>query len=300
MKVDRFRINMHTRNGTYNGTVLSIATKQVISAPPTMRIFGAIETLTQWGVRRLPIVDPGTHRLKGILTARDVIDFLGGGEKFNLINVKHDGNFLAAINESVSRIMKHEVRTLPSDADLQAVIKIIVETRIGGIPIVDGENVLTGIVTERDVLKVLCRTQSSLRVKDVMTRSLLVQDPDCPLSMVTKVMTSHEFRRLPIVKNDVLFGIITATDIVRYIGSGKIFEKLVTGDVADVMKVPVRELISGNLFTTDPEQSITEAAGQMLEMGVGALPVIEGSLLVGLVTEFDLVRALSSEHPNGR
>lgn len=291
---------MNTRYESYNGTVLSIATKQVISAPPTMRIFGAIETLTQWGVRRLPIVDPGTHRLKGILTARDVVDFLGGGEKFNLINVKHAGNFLAAINESVSRIMKQEVRTLPLDANLQDVIQIIVDTRIGGIPLVDEEHVLTGIVTERDVLKVLCRTQSNVRVRDVMTRSLLVQDPDCPLSMVTKVMTSHQFRRLPIVKNDVLFGIITATDIVRYIGTGKIFESLVTGNVEDVMRLPVRELISGNLFTTDPEQSITDAAGKMLKMGVGALPVIEGSLLAGLVTEFDLVRALASEYSNGR
>lgn len=290
---------MHTRHATDYGTVISIATRHVISAPPTMRIFGAIETLTEWGVRRLPIVDPGTHRLKGILTARDVVDFLGGGEKFNLINVKHSGNFLAAINESVSRIMKAEVRTLPPTASLQEAISIIVETRTGGIPIVDAEGVLTGIVTERDVLKILCRTPSSLRIRDVMTRSLLVQDPDCPLSMVTKVMTGHQFRRLPIVKNDVLFGIITATDIVRYIGSGKIFEKLVTGNVAEVMGLPVRDLISGNLYTTDPTQSITDAARQMLENGVGALPVIENSRLTGLITEFDLVRALSTEYQNG-
>ena len=291
---------MHTRHDIDQGTVLSIATKQVISAPPTMRIFGAIETLTQWGVRRLPIVDPGTHRLKGILTVRDVVDFLGGGEKFNLIHVKHEGNFLAAINESVSRIMKPEVKTLPPHASLQEAIQIIVKDRIGGIPIVDDEGVLTGIVTERDVLKVLCRAQSSQRVRDVMTSSLLVQQPDCPLSMVTKVMTSHQFRRLPIVKNDVLFGIITATDIVRYIGSGKIFESLITGQVAEVMSLPVRDLINGNLYTIDPNQSITEAARQMLEKGVGALPVIEESRLVGLVTEFDLVRALSTELHNGR
>jgi CBS domain-containing protein len=290
---------MHTRHDTDHGTILSIATRHVISAPPTMRIFGAIETLTQWGVRRLPIVDPGTHRLKGILTARDVIDFLGGGEKFNLIHVKHDGNFLAAINESVSRIMKPEVRTLTPHATIHEAVRLIVESRIGGIPIVD-DGVLTGIVTERDVLKVLCRKQSSLRTRDIMTTSLLVQQPDCPLSMVTKVMTEHQFRRLPIVKSDVLFGIITATDIVRYIGSGKVFEKLVTGHVTEVMTLPVRELISGNLYTTDPNESITDAARKMLEMGVGALPVIENSRLAGLVTEFDLVRALFTEQQNGK
>ncbi|HWQ68010.1 MAG TPA: CBS domain-containing protein [Methanospirillum sp.] len=291
---------MPNRNDPENGSVISIATRNVISAPPTMRIVGAIETLTQWGVRRLPIVDPGSHRLKGIMTARDVVDFFGGGEKFNLINVKHEGNFLAAINESVSRIMKSNVSTLPPTAPINDAIRIIVQSRIGGIPIVDDDSILIGIITERDVLKILCRTTSGVRVRDIMTRSLLVQPPDCPLSMVTKVMTGNQFRRLPIVQNDVLFGIITATDIVKYIGSGKVFEQLITGNVTEAMGVPVRELITGNLYTADPGQLITEAARQMLEKGVGALPVIEDSRLIGLVTEFDLVKAFSEEQERSR
>lgn len=282
-----------------HSTVFSIATTKVISAPQTMRIFGAIETLTQWGVRRLPIVDPGTHRLLGILTARDVIDFLGGGELFNLINVKHEGNFLAAINESVSKIMKTEVRTLRPDAPIQDALRIIFEDRIGGIPIVDEQDVLCGIVTERDILKILCRSHAVARVDEVMTRSLLVQQPDCELSMVTRVMTENQFRRLPIVKNDVLFGIITATDIVRYIGTGRVFEKLVTGNVAEVMSIPVRDLFSGKLFTIEPYATVTDAARAMMAKKVGALPVIDQGRLIGLVTEFDLVRAFSTLE-NGR
>ncbi len=291
---------MNAKKDNDNGTVFSIGTHKVISAPQTMRIYGAIETLTQWRVRRLPIVDPGTHRLKGILTARDVVDFLGGGEKFNLINVKHDGNFLAAINESVSKIMKSEVRTLFPESLISDALGIILSDRIGGIPIVNNDGVLCGIVTERDVLKVLCRIYSSIRVSDIMTKSLLVGRPDAPMSEITKVMTSHKFRRLPIVMNDVLFGIITATDIVRYIGSGKVFEKLITGDVQEVMDVPVRDLISGNLFTTEPSATVTDAARIMITKKVGALPVIENSQMVGLVTEFDLVRALAEEQNDRR
>jgi len=290
---------MNSRHESDNRTVISIATTKVISAPQTMRILGAIETLTQWGFRRLPIVDPGTHRLKGIITARDIIDFLGGGELFNLINVKHGGNFLAAVNESVSKIMKTDVKTLHPDSTLPEALEIILHDRIGGIPIVDDDGVLSGIVTERDVLKILCRSHAVTPVEDVMTRSLLVQHPDCQLSTVTKVMNEHQFRRLPIVKNDVLFGIITATDIVRYIGSGKVFEKLVTGNVAEVMNVPVRDLLSGNLFTTEPDATVADAARAMMAKKVGALPVIDQSRLVGLITEFDLVKAFSDAE-NGR
>ena len=290
---------MNSHHDHDNRTVLSIATSKVISAPPTMRIYGAIETLTQWGFRRLPIVDPGTHRLEGIITARDIIDFLGGGERFNLINVKHNGNFLAAINESVNKIMKTDVRTLHTDATLAEALEIILHDRIGGIPIVDDDNVLCGIVTERDVLKILCRSHAAIQVEDIMVRSLLVQQPDCPLSMVTRVMTEHQFRRLPIVKNDVLFGIITATDIVRYIGTGRVFEKLVTGNVTEVMNIPVRDLISGNLYTTGPDATVTDAAREMMAKKVGALPVIDQSRLAGLVTEFDLVKAFALAN-NGR
>ncbi len=59
------------------------------------------------------------------------------------------------------------------------------------------------------------------------------------------------------------------------------------------MGLPVRTLISGELFTTSPMQSISLAARDMLARNVGALPVIEGSRLIGLVTEFDLVRAFA-------
>ena len=66
-----------------------------------------------------------------------------------------------------------------------------------------------------------------------------------------------------------------------------------TGNVAEVMDLPVRTLMRGELITTTPEVPITAAARVMLERGIGALPVIEDSRLIGLVTEFDLVRAFA-------
>ncbi len=277
------------------GSIMRIATRTVISAPPTMRIYGAVETLAHWGFRRLPIVDPGTHRLKGILTIPDVINFLGGGEKFNLINVKHAGNFLAAINESVHKIMRQDVCTLHPSASIEDAIRIIVKNRIGGIPIVDETGVLMGIVTERDVLRDLATRESGFMIRDIMSTNLVVASPDQLLSEVTRILNSHRFRRLPIISENILFGIITATDIMNYLGSGKVFEKLVTGHVDEVVCVPIREIMSKNLYLTHPHISVTEACQEMLEKNVGAFPVIEDNNLVGLVTEFDMVKLLSKE-----
>lgn len=223
------------------------------------------------------------------------MNLMGGGDKSRLVQVKHGGNLIAALNGSVRTIMTQKPETLTSDAHLLDALEIIVGKKIGGIPIVDEGGVLCGIITERDVMRVLATERSTLAVEDVMSSALRVTAPDSPISTVTHDMTTYRFRRLPVVSDDVLFGIITATDIMRYLGSREIFQQLTTGNISEVTGLPVRNLMAGNLFTTTPEKSVNDAAREMLEKNIGALPVIEGGRLIGLVTEFDLVRAFAEE-----
>lgn len=272
---------------------MAIASHDVVSVAPTTTIIGAVKTMTECGFRRLPITDPGTRKLRGIVTAGDIIDLMGGGNKYNLVQVKHNGNLLAAINESVREIMTTDVMTVPDSARIHDAVDIIVHHKIGGLPIINSGGILSGMVTEKDVMKVLSTEKSLLTVKDIMSTALKVTNPESPIGMATREMIRHRFRRLPVVKDDVLFGIVTNSDIVRYLGSGKVFNKLVTGDIGEVMGLPVRTLISGALHTTTPDQNINDTARNMLEKNIGALPVIEDTRLVGLVTEFDLVKAFA-------
>jgi CBS domain-containing protein len=292
-KLDRGPVEFKSHIVAREGEIMAIATRDVVSVPPTIPIIAAVETMTDCGFRRLPVVDAGSRKLRGIITSGDIINFMGGGDKFNLVQIKHGGNLLSAINEGVRSIMTQQMTTLPDSATIDDAIEIIINRKVGGMPIVDNDGVLVGIVTERDVMKVLATERSGLCVNDIMTTALRVTDPDCPIRTVTRDMTNHRFRRLPVVSNDIVYGIITTTDIMKYLGTKKVFSKLETGDVAEVMDLAVRNLVSGKLFTTSPERSINEAARDMLDRNVGALPVIENARLVGLVTEFDLVKALS-------
>ena len=292
-KLDRGPIEFKSRVVEQEGEIMAIATLDVVSVPQTMSIIGAVETMTRCGFRRLPVVDAGSKKIRGIVTSGDVINFLGGGDKFNLVQVKHDGNLLSAVNESIRSIMTSQVTSLPDSASLQDAIDIIKGKMIGGIPILDGEGALTGIVTERDVMTVLANERVTCTVEEIMSRSLRVTDPDCPIGKVTKEMTRYRFRRLPVVSDDVLYGIITTTDIMKYLGSKRVFDQLETGDIAEVMALPVRTLVSGNLYTIAPDKSVNQAAAEMVRRNAGALPVIEDARLIGLVTEFDLVKALS-------
>ncbi|MDD1675479.1 MAG: CBS domain-containing protein, partial [Methanomicrobiales archaeon] len=294
-KLDRGPVDFETRIAHQEGEIMAIASRDVISVAPTTTIMGAVKTMTECGFRRLPITDPGTRKLRGIVTAGDIIDMMGGGSKYNLVQVKHNGNFLPAINESVREIMTEDVVTLPRTSRINDAVKIIVQKKIGGIPITYEGGVVNGIVTEKDVMKVLSLERRSVSVEEVMTTGLTVTTPDSPIGMATREMIQHRFRRLPVVSDDVLFGIITNSDIVRYLGSGQVFQKIVTGNIADVMSIPVRTLISGTMHTTTPGANINDAARKMLDKGVGALPVIEDTRLVGLVTEYDMVTAFSKE-----
>jgi len=293
-KLDRGPVEFKSRIAEQEGEVMAIATADVISIPPSKSIIGAVEQMTKCGFRRLPVTDPGTKKLRGIITSGDIINFMGGGDKYRLVQVRHGGNLIAAVNESIRTIMTQQPETLPHDARISDAVGVILKKKIGGLPIVDKEGVLAGIVTERDVLHVLAAERSPLNVEDVMSSALRVTAPDCPIATVTRDMTKHRFRRLPVVSDDVLFGIVTATDIMRYLGSRDVFARLETGNVAEVTGLPVRTLIAGELRTTIPEKKINEAAQEMLKRNIGALPVIEDSRLIGLVTEFDLVRAFAA------
>ncbi|MDI6718930.1 MAG: CBS domain-containing protein [Methanomicrobiales archaeon] len=292
-KLDRGPVDFETRISRQEGEIMAVATRDVISVTPTIPILEAVKTMTECGFRRLPVTDAGTRRLRGIVTAGDIIDLMGGGSKFNLVKRKHAGNLLAAINDSIREIMTQQVITIQNDARIADAVSIIIEKKIGGIPITDDEGILEGIVTERDVMRILCSESSMVPVEAAMSRSLRVTTPESTIGMATREMLVHKFRRLPVVADGVLFGIVTSSDIIRYLGNGQIFQKLVTGDVAEVMGLPVRTLVCGDLHTIEPDRTISEAASVMLSRGVGALPVIEDARLVGIITEHDLVKAFS-------
>lgn len=292
-KLNRGPVDFKTKIVEYEGEIMAIATKDVITAQQTTSIIQAVGTMTREGFRRLPVVDAGTHRLRGIVTVSDIINFMGGGDKFNLVQIKHKGNFLAAINGGLREIMTPRLVTMSMAGNIGDAVDIIINRCVGGIPIIDSEENLRGIVTERDVMRVLTTENSDRLVEDIMESSVRVTSPDASIGNVCEEMVKHRFRRLPVVIDGVLCGIITATDVMNYLGRGKAFEQLTTGDSAEVMGAPIRSLLSGELYTTTPEQNIHDIAVEMIQRGIGAFPVIENSHLVGLITEHDLVKAFA-------
>lgn len=290
--MDRGPVDFKSRVSHNQGDIMAIASKNIVTLPPTTNIMGTVKTMLKYGFRRVPIADAGTNRLVGIITSLDIVDFLGGGLRHNIVKNRYKGNLAAAINEDVREIMKKDVVSLGVNDNISSAIKTMIEKNIGGIPIVDDDNVVVGIVSERDFVRTVADITTSKSVNKYMSNKVVTASPDISVGEATRTMIEKGFRRIPIVKEDVLLGIVTASDVMRYLGSGEIFQKLMTGDVSDAFQVPLKSLILRDIVWTNSGIDIGEAAALMLKNKVGALPIIDDGELCGIITERDIIKAL--------
>lgn len=290
--MDRGPVDFKSRVSHNQGDIMAIASKNIVTLPPTTNIMGTVKTMLKYGFRRVPIADAGTNRLVGIITSLDIVDFLGGGLRHNIVKNRYKGNLAAAINEDVREIMKKDVVSLGVNDNISNAIKTMIEKNIGGIPIVDDDNVVVGIVSERDFVRTVADITTSKSVNKYMSNKVVTASPDISVGEATRTMIEKGFRRIPIVKEDVLLGIVTASDVMRYLGSGEIFQKLMTGDVSDAFQVPLKTLILRDIVWTNSSIDIGEAAALMLKNKVGALPIIDDGELCGIITERDIIKAL--------
>ena len=75
--MNRGSVEHGTKVADYEGEIMTLAKKEVISIPPTKTIKEAAEMMIEHGFRRLPVTHPGSNKLLGIVTAMDILDFLG-------------------------------------------------------------------------------------------------------------------------------------------------------------------------------------------------------------------------------
>ncbi len=298
-KRERFAINQARDRGSlefgskkvkHEGSVMSIATRGVVTVPPTTTIKGAAEAMTKHGFRRLPVADAGTKRLLGIIGSSDIIDFLGGGEKARLIIEKHRGNFLAAINDSVREIMVPEVLTVGEGASLDDALGLILDSRVGGVVIVDDSRRATAIVTERDFVNLIAGKATGKKVDDYMTKRVIVANPNTTLGEATRTMVRNSFRRLPVVADDELVGMLTTRHIIEFIGKNHVFSKGARWEA--VLNTRIGRIMKKRVSTLAPGSDLGDAAGLIKETGMGTVCIVEGGELTGILTERDITESL--------
>jgi CBS domain-containing protein len=275
-----------------DGEVLTVAKAPVVMVSATTRVYDAIQLMANKGFRRLPIVNSGTKRLEGMVTATDIVDYLGGGQKFEMIRQRFDGNFFKAINEPVRLIMTQEVQSVKISATISEAIAKMKESSFGGLPVVNEEGSVKGIITERDITNLFADRTSGVTVAQLMSEHVITALPKTTIFEAERTMASQGFRRLPIVADGKVVGIITAMDIVRFFGCGEAFTYLRSGTIIQVLNNPALDIATKAVTTIDPEADVGKAAKIMREKSIGAMPVVKNEKIVGIVTERDFFKII--------
>lgn len=119
---------------------------------------------------------------------------------------------------NIKDIMTTDVAFVKKDTPVYDVVAMLVDKDITGIPVVDDDMSLTGVITEKDVLRLLCDDpEESGNAEDYMSTQVVSFDQNDDLIAVCECLVNSHFRRVPIVSEGKLVGIISRRDIIKYI-----------------------------------------------------------------------------------
>jgi len=185
---------------------------------------------------------------------------------------------LDMFNLKAKDLMSEDLVAISPNTTIMEAIRILINNNIGGVPVLEG-NVIRGMFTEREVIKIIANLQFSGIVDSIMNTNLETIPQNSTILDAAKIMNLKNIRRLPIVNEYKMIGIITAADIVKYLDKNK--------KIGNVLEAGTQ-----NPWTISRYTSIVDAAKLMRDKRIGTLPVVENNKLVGIVTERDLMYSL--------
>lgn len=208
-------------------------------------------------------------------------------------SIASDGYIISSWNWlNVGDVMSKEVATVCPDEIVISAAKIMSDKKISCLVVTDHANVV-GIITETDVLrrvgskdKFIFRT----RLSQIMSSPVKSVPPDLSVLEAGKIMGVRHIKRLPILKDGKLVGIVTQTDLVRALTSYGLWR-----DISEIM--------SRDIAGIQRNTSVAEAAEIMTSRKISCIMVKDGDDVVGVLTEKDLlgrVVALQRDPANTR
>jgi len=128
------------------------------------------------------------------------------------------------MSKLVRDAMTANPRTVQLDASVVDAARIMAEEDVGSVPVVDADAILAGMITDRDIaLRVVAagKDPSSTTAGEIATRQVSPAYPDEPLDEALEQMAYRQVRRLPVIEDDRVVGILAQADVVHEVKDKK-------------------------------------------------------------------------------
>ena len=182
----------------------------------------------------------------------------------------------------VSDFMTSDVVRVEIPGNRDDVLKILKRTGISGVPVIKNKK-LVGIITRKDLLQKPEETQLGL----LMTPNPITISPDSDIRDAARLLVTHRIRRLPVVENNKLAGLISVADLIHATAQLKIRDEIKDHYISQTFALW--------------EDTPLPLVGRIMEIsGVDAIPILDAeSRLQGIISERDLIRNSSIEDSVG-
>jgi CBS domain-containing protein len=180
--------------------------------------------------------------------------------------------------QKVRNFMTPDVVSVEIPGNRDDVLKILKRTGISGVPVLKDKK-LVGIITRKDMLRKAEETQLGL----LMTRNPVIIGPDATLAEAATMILRHKVRRLPVVEDKGLVGILSVADLITAIAQLKYRQE-------------IKDHFTSTTFALWEETPLS-LVGRVMEIsGVDAIPILDGEgVLAGIISERDLIKNSSIE-----
>jgi CBS domain-containing protein len=256
--------------------VKEIMTKDIIYVDKDQDLQYVLDLMKKHDVTKIPVLD--NKKLIGIVTDNIIAYKLGSIRKRDI----------STSRLHASSVTEKQINVISPNDDVKKILKTVGRPGPTMLPVVENDK-LVGVVTKADLLGLV---RSKKLLKDLMKKEVTSVSPDDRIIHARRKMIDEDVARIPVIKDGKLVGIISDFEIAcafatlkKSISLGHQKHQLDEMLVVDVMKSPV-------IWTTSALTS-ADAAKLMIKYDIGALPILQDNMLVGIITRTDLLKTIS-------
>jgi len=227
------------------------------------------------GYNRIPVTDENTH-YHGMIKSMDVLNFLGGGDKYS--------KFLSGrMNTKAEHIMETSAEAVTPKHTTAKVLEGMKKRNIDCCPLLVGKK-FSSLVSEASFVHKV-RGRTGVKVAEVMVHRPMIARDYMSVADVASIMVRARYKRLPVASKGVLLGIVTPYDILSHLKT-----KNALSDLKQQTQ-PITQVMNANVITVGPNDDLAVAIDKM-RSGYGGLPVVEENELLGIITLRDVFELL--------